>query len=91
MEDGPSGQTGRPAVRRAGEEFRFVNDPAPTQHRLLVGQIVLESPMEFSRATILLVSFNHNTSKKFQKKQKKVHYFMQNHQQSTHRCKLWSY
>ena len=56
MVAGQTGGTGLPAVRSVQEVFRFVNDPAPTPCLLLVGQIVLESPVEFSRATFLPVN-----------------------------------
>ena len=56
MAAGQSGQTGRPAVRSAGEELRLVLGPAVIPRLPLVGRTVPESILMFSRATIFHVS-----------------------------------
>ena len=58
MATGQSGLTGRPAVRSAGREEEFILELAPAliPRLLMEGQIVLESILMFSPATIFHVS-----------------------------------
>ena len=58
MAAGQSGQTGLPAVRSAGREEEFILELAPAviPRLLMEGQIVLESILMSSRATIFHVS-----------------------------------
>ena len=55
MGDGPSGLTGRPAVRRAGEEFRLVFGLVVILYLAMEGKIVKEIMFKFSHVTIFSV------------------------------------